>query len=150
LRLFETIKARAQVLRRDLVAIYLASKDPRTPWYARALVLCVIAYALSPIDIIPDFVPLFGLLDDLLLLPLGIYFAVKITPASVLTDCRQKAAAMDYKVPKSRIAAAVIISIWIAAAAALVFYVWQLLYDPADPAVLYGQARRSVSDRHII
>ena len=118
-------------------------------WYARALILCIIAYALSPIDLIPDFIPLLGLVDDLLLLPLGIYIAIILTPPSVLTDCRQKAAAMDYRVPKSRIAAVVIISIWTAAAAALLLFVWQLLYDSADPAVLFGQASQCVSGRHI-
>ena len=138
--MFETIKARALVLRRDIVALYLAAQDPRTPWYARVLVLCIVAYALSPIDLIPDFVPVLGLVDDLLLLPLGIYIAIKITPAPVLTDGRQKAAAMDYKLPKSRIAAAVIISIWTAAVAALVFCLWQILYDSANPAALFGQA----------
>jgi uncharacterized membrane protein YkvA (DUF1232 family) len=144
LRLFEKIKARAHRLKRDIVALYLAAKDPRTPWYAKALVLCIVAYALSPIDLIPDFVPVLGLIDDLLLLPLGIYIAINLTPTPVLTDCRQRAAAMDYKLPKSWIAAAVIISIWIAAAAALAFYVWQSLYESANPAVLFGHARWSV------
>jgi uncharacterized membrane protein YkvA (DUF1232 family) len=138
LRLFETIKARAHELRRDTIALYLAAKDPRMPWYARALVLCVIAYALSPIDLIPDFVPVLGVLDDLLLLPLGIYIATILTPRFVLTDCRQRAAAMDYKLPKSWIAAAIIISIWLGAAAGLGFYVWKILYELANPAVLFG------------
>jgi uncharacterized membrane protein YkvA (DUF1232 family) len=138
LRLFETIKTRAQELRRDIVALYLAAKDPRTPWYARALVLCIVAYALSPIDLIPDFIPVLGLIDDLLLLPLGIYAAINSTPATVLIDCRQRAAAMDYKLPKSWIAAAVIILIWMAAAGALAIYLWEILYDSANPAALFG------------
>jgi uncharacterized membrane protein YkvA (DUF1232 family) len=133
LRLFETIKARTQRLKRDIVALYLAAKDPRTPWYARALVLCIAAYALSPIDLIPDFVPVLGLLDDLLLLPLGIYIAITLTPTPVLTDCYQRAAAMDYKLPKSWIAAVAIILIWMAAAAALAFYVCHILYESANP-----------------
>src|SRR5918995_4364388 len=123
LRLFETIKSHAHRLKRDIVALYLAAQDPRTPWYAKVLVLCIVAYALSPIDLIPDFVPVLGLVDDLLLLPLGIHIAINLIPAPVLTDCRHRATAMDYKLPKSWIAAAVIISIWMAAAAALAFYV---------------------------
>jgi uncharacterized membrane protein YkvA (DUF1232 family) len=142
LRLFETIKARADRLKREIVALSLAAKDPRTPWYARALVLCILAYALSPIDLIPDFVPVLGLLDDLLLLPLGIYIAINLTPASVLTDCRQRAAAMDYKLPKSWIVAAVIILIWMAAAGALAIYVWEILYNSANPAALFGRAEQ--------
>jgi uncharacterized membrane protein YkvA (DUF1232 family) len=138
LRLFETIKARAHRLKRDIVALYLAAKHPRTPWYARALVLCIVAYALSPIDLIPDFVPLLGLVDDLLLLPLGIYIAINLTPTAVITDCRQRAAAMDYKLSKSWIAAAVIISIWMAAVAAVGFYVWHIFYESANPAVFLG------------
>jgi uncharacterized membrane protein YkvA (DUF1232 family) len=146
LRLFETIKARTQRLKRDIVALYLAAKDPRTPWYARALVLCIAAYALSPIDLIPDFVPVLGLLDDLLLLPLGIYIAITLTPTPVLTDCYQRAAAMDYKLPKSWIAAVAIILIWMAAAAALAFYLCYILYESANPAVLFGYSRWSVID----
>ena len=138
LRLFETIKSRAHRLKRDIVALYLAAQDPRTPWYAKVLVLCIVAYALSPIDLIPDFVPVLGLVDDLLLLPLGIYIAINLTPAPVLTDCRHRATAMDYKLPKSWIAAAVIISIWMAAAAALAIYGWRIFYDTANPAVLSG------------
>ncbi len=144
LRLFETIKSRAHRLKRDIVALYLAAQDPRTPWYARVLVLCIVAYALSPIDLIPDFVPVLGLVDDLLLLPLGIYIAIYLTPTPVLTDCRQRAAAMDYKLPKSWIAAVAIILIWIAAAGALAFYVWHILSESANPAVLFGHARWSV------
>jgi uncharacterized membrane protein YkvA (DUF1232 family) len=138
LRLYEAIKARAQEVKRDIVSLYLAARDPRTPWYARALVLCIVAYALSPIDLIPDFVPALGLLDDLLLLPVGIYIAIKLTPAPVLTDCRQRAAAMDYKLPKSWVAAVVIILIWIAAAGALAIYGWEFFYDAVNPAVFSG------------
>ena len=135
LRLFKLLKSRALGLKRDIVALYLAANDLRTPWYARALVLCIGAYALSPIDLIPDFIPVLGLIDDLVLLPLGIYIAMKLIPALVLTDCRQMAAAMDYKLPESWIAAAVIILIWIAAAGALALSILPTLYEAANPTV---------------
>src|SRR5437870_7284356 len=84
----------------------------RTPWYAKAFVACVVAYALSPIDLIPDPIPILGYLDDLLLLPIGIYLALKMIPEPVLAECRQKAAASSTKLPCNRIAAAIMIALW--------------------------------------
>jgi uncharacterized membrane protein YkvA (DUF1232 family) len=113
--MMQTIKARARELRRETYALYLAVRDPRTPWYARALAGAVVAYALSPIDLIPDFIPVIGYLDDLIVVPLGIALALKLIPAQVMADCRTQALAAE-GLPMSRTAAAVIIALWLAAA----------------------------------
>jgi uncharacterized membrane protein YkvA (DUF1232 family) len=114
LTFIERLKTRASVLKREIFALYLATRDKRTPWYAKAFVACVVAYALSPIDLIPDPIPILGYVDDLLLLPLGIYLAVKMIPEPVLAECRHKAAAANIKLPRNWIAAAIIVALWIA------------------------------------
>jgi len=97
--------------------LYLAARDPRTPWIARLLVAGIIAYALSPIDLIPDFVPVLGYLDDLILIPLGIALAIRLIPDEVLRECRSRARqTLRTRGPASRIAGAVVIAIWIALA----------------------------------
>jgi uncharacterized membrane protein YkvA (DUF1232 family) len=78
-------------LKTEVYTLFLAYRDPRTPWYARAFMFLIIAYALSPVDIIPDFVPVLGYVDDLIILPLGIYLAVKLIPEEVREECRRKA-----------------------------------------------------------
>lgn len=90
--MFEVWKERAKALKTELRALRIAYGDPRTPWFAKAWLLLVIAYAFSPIDLIPDFIPVLGYLDDLLLLPLGIALAIRLIPAEVLAQARQKAA----------------------------------------------------------
>jgi uncharacterized membrane protein YkvA (DUF1232 family) len=97
-------------------AIYLAARDPRVPWYAKALALCVAGYALSPIDLIPDFIPVLGYLDDLIIVPLGIMAVVQLIPPEIMAEHRA-AAAMAAERPMSRIAATVIVVIWIASMA---------------------------------
>ncbi len=110
----ETWKRRASELKREVYAIYLAYKDPRVPRYAKLLAACVVAYAFSPIDLIPDFIPVLGYLDDLILVPLGIYFVLKMIPDEVMSECREKARAQsDQKRPRGHFAAAVIVTIWI-------------------------------------
>ena len=114
----------ARRLRRDALAIRLAARDPRVPWYAKALALCVAAYALSPIDLIPDFVPVLGLLDDLLLVPLGIWAVIRLVPAEVLAEHRAAAAGIA-DTPVSRAGAALVIAAWgafLALTAALIMY----------------------------
>lgn len=111
--MFIRLKIKAAELKRETVALYFAARDPRTPWYAKAIVVCVVAYALSPIDLIPDPIPVLGYLDDLLLLPLGIYVALKMIPPEVLQDCRLKAASLQKTLPRNRRAALVIIVIWL-------------------------------------
>ena len=90
----ERLATRAKRLKTDLPAVYMALRDARTPWFAKALALLTVAYALSPIDLIPDFIPVLGYLDDLLILPLLIAATIKLVPAEVLTDCRTRAQAL--------------------------------------------------------
>jgi uncharacterized membrane protein YkvA (DUF1232 family) len=84
-------KQKAKQLKTEVYALYLAGRDPRVPWYAKVLAVCVVAYALSPIDLIPDFIPVLGYVDDLILLPLGIALTLKLIPPSVMTECRERA-----------------------------------------------------------
>ena len=88
--MLEGLKAKARALKREVQALILAARDPRTPWYAKWLVAGVVAYALSPIDLIPDFIPVLGLLDDLIIVPLGIVIAIRLIPAQVLAECRAR------------------------------------------------------------
>ncbi len=106
----------ARAVRRDVHALWFAARDPRTPWYAKGLAVAVAAYALSPIDLIPDFVPVLGYLDDAILLPLGILLAIRLVPAEVLLECRARAEAAAAR-PVSRAGAAAIVALWVAAAA---------------------------------
>jgi uncharacterized membrane protein YkvA (DUF1232 family) len=111
-------KSWAHTLKREVYALYLAYKDPRVPWYARVFAGCVVAYAFSPIDLIPDFIPVIGYLDDLILVPIGIALAVRMIPATVLTECREEShRVMAAGKPVNRIAAAVIIIVWFMLAA---------------------------------
>jgi len=110
----ERWKQRAAQLKQEVHALALACKDSRVPWYAKLLAACILAYALSPIDLIPDFIPVLGYLDDLILIPLGIYLLLKIIPDEVIVECRQKARLAATKTSPGRwVAAGVIIAIWI-------------------------------------
>src|ERR1700728_2580704 len=106
------LKLWARRLIRDVHAVYLAARDPRVPWYARVLAIAVAGYALSPIDLIPDFIPVIGYLDDLIIVPLGIWLVVSLIPEEVMTTCRARADGAPMG-PHGRIAAIVIIAIWI-------------------------------------
>ncbi len=110
------LKDWARAIKRDVHAVYLAARDPRVPWYAKALALCVAGYALSPIDLIPDFIPVLGYLDDLIIVPLGIVAVVKLIPPEIMAEHRA-AAAIASERPMSRTGAAVIVVIWIASMA---------------------------------
>ena len=123
LRLLPKLRAWALRLTRELRALYLASRDPRVPWYVKLFLICIVAYALSPIDLIPDPIPVLGYVDDLLLLPLGIYLAIKMTPGEVLKECRQKAGTMTNRMPPCWIAAGVIVLLWITLLAIIGAYV---------------------------
>ena len=117
------LKQRARLLKAETFALYLAARHPDTPWYAKLLVAGVVAYAFSPIDLIPDFVPVLGYVDDLILIPLGIALAIKMIPPSVLTECRARAQkVISNGKPVSRVAAVVIVVIWLVSAA--LFFVW--------------------------
>lgn len=110
----ETWKQRARELKIELYAIYLAYRDPRVPLPARIFAACVVGYAFSPIDLIPDFIPVLGYLDDLILVPLGITLAIKMIPPLVLAECRGQAReVMKEGKPINRTAAAVIIAMWL-------------------------------------
>src|SRR5947207_8110092 len=105
--MIEQARQWARIVKRDAHAIYLAARDPRTPWYAKALAMCVAGYALSPIDLIPDFIPVIGYLDDAILVPLGVLAVVKMIPPEVMAEHRD-AAALAADRPVSRSAAVII------------------------------------------
>jgi uncharacterized membrane protein YkvA (DUF1232 family) len=107
----ERLKQRARHLKSEVVALYFAYRDPRVPWYAKLFIVIVVGYALSPIDLIPDFIPVIGYLDDLVLVPLGIAMALKMIPGQVMEQARVKASLLRTK-PKNWFAAAVIVAIW--------------------------------------
>lgn len=110
-------------LKREVYALYLAYRDPRVPWYARAFAAGVVGYAFSPIDLIPDPIPVLGYLDDLVLVPLGVYLAIKLIPEPVLAECRVKAQeVLAAGKPVNKLAAAVIIAIWLILAALCVIW----------------------------
>jgi uncharacterized membrane protein YkvA (DUF1232 family) len=123
-RVQATWQHRVRSLKRDVVAIALAVRDPRVPWYARAVGVCVVAYALSPIDLIPDFVPVLGLLDDLVLVPLGLLLMVRLIPADILAKHRAAATAAAER-PVSWAGAAAVIAIWVLVAVLLATLVWR-------------------------
>jgi uncharacterized membrane protein YkvA (DUF1232 family) len=115
LTVLNTLKTRARNLKRDAFALYFAMRHPRTPWYASALAAAVVAYAFSPIDLIPDFIPVLGYLDDLIIVPLGIALVVRLIPESVMAECRLQAQAAVER-PISRAGAALVIAIWLGCA----------------------------------
>lgn len=124
-KLIETWKHWAKQLKVEAYALYLAYQDSRVPWYARIFAACVVAYAFSPIDLIPDFVPVLGYLDDLLLVPLGIALAVRMIPADVLAEHRERSQeVMKQGKPVNKLAAAIIILIWVALAGLGIWFVW--------------------------
>ena len=107
-------KRRVRQLKVETYALYLTSKDPRVPWYAKVLTACVVAYAFSPIDLIPDFIPILGYLDDLVLVPLGIVLALKMIPPAVLEECREQATrTLSDEKPRNWIAGGIIIAVWL-------------------------------------
>ena len=117
MKLLEKMKQQAHRLKAETFTLYLAARHPATPWLAKLLIACVVAYAFSPIDLIPDFIPVIGYLDDLVIVPLGIALAIKTVPPGVLADCRSRAQeSMQHARPVSRVAGAVIVLVWLAMA----------------------------------
>jgi len=113
------------VLKQDTYALYLASRDRRVPWTAKIVLIVVVAYALSPIDLIPDFIPVFGYLDDMILLPLGIALAIKLIPDELWEECKAEARTrLSSDLPRSRTAATVIVMIWLATICLVVWVIW--------------------------
>lgn len=125
--MWQRLKEWTRAIRRDVHALWLAGRDPRVPWYAKAFALLIAAYALSPIDLIPDFVPILGYLDEVILLPPAILLAVKLVPPALMAEHRAAAARAENR-PVSRAGAALIVALWLLAAAALVWWFWP---DPA-------------------
>ena len=118
----EKIKAWAKNLKRQIFILYFAYRDERVPWYVKLFTACIVAYAFSPIDLIPDFIPILGYLDDVIILPLGIMFALKMIPKDVISDCEVKAnEMMKNSKPKNWIVGSLIIFIW------SVIVIWILL-----------------------
>ena len=115
--IFYNLKRRARMLLRDVHAVYLAAFDPRVPWYVKILAATVAGYALSPIDLIPDFIPILGYTDDLIIVPLGIWLAVSLIPQDVMAEYRIKADQAER--PRSTMAAVAIVAIWVVALVAL-------------------------------
>jgi len=124
IELFVRLKVWAKKLKRDGVTLWFAVKDAATPWYAKALGIFVVAYALSPIDLIPDFIPVLGYLDDVILLPGLIWLAIRLIPAEVLVACRERAdhwISTNGAKPKSLLGAILILGLW----AALSYWLWR-------------------------
>ena len=109
----QTLKSKAKEMKNHLGVLYLAFKDNRTPWYAKALICIVISYALSPIDLIPDFIPVFGYLDDLILVPAGIALAIKLIPDDVLTECQENIDSLPSIKINGIYVGIVIVAIWV-------------------------------------
>ncbi len=111
----------ARRLKRETYAVYLALRDPGLPWHARLVAILVVGYAFSPIDLIPDFIPVFGYLDDLIIVPTGILLALRMIPPGVMAECRVRSReAMSQGKPVNRVAAALIIGVWLLLAALVI------------------------------
>ncbi len=117
----------ARAIKRDVHAVWLASRDPRVPWYAKALAVCIAAYAFSPIDLIPDFIPVLGYLDDAILLPLGILLVVRMIPPEVMAEHRAAAATAAER-PQSIAGAFFIVAAWIGLTVLAGWLVYRWLY----------------------
>jgi uncharacterized membrane protein YkvA (DUF1232 family) len=118
--MLDRLKRWARDLKRDVVALWLAARDPRVPWYAKLAAAAVAACALSPIDLIPDFIPVLGYLDDLVIVPLGILLAVRLIPPQLMADFRAEASRRETR-PRSLAAAGIIAAIW---AVLLLAFLW--------------------------
>ena len=122
INMLDRLKTRARELKREAYAIYVAARDPRTPWYAKTLIFFVVAHTFSPIDLIPDFIPVLGYLDDLIITPGGIWLAVRLIPPEVLEEARATTATRDVDRSVGKVGAVIIISVWIIAVIGVVYY----------------------------
>jgi uncharacterized membrane protein YkvA (DUF1232 family) len=116
------LEARARALKREAYAIFLAARDPRTPWYAKALIFFVVAHTFSPIDLIPDFIPVLGYLDDLIITPGGIWLALRLIPSEVIVEARATAAAYNVDRSVGKVGAVIIILFWVLAVVTAVYF----------------------------
>lgn len=110
--MLQRIKQWARIIKRDVVALGFAARGPRVPWYAKAMAGAVAAYALSPIDLIPDFIPILGYLDDLLIVPLGIIATVRLIPPQLMAEFRAEAAMREGR-PSSRVGLSIVVAVWL-------------------------------------
>lgn len=124
------LRAWARELRQQTLVVYFAARDPRTPWLARLLAVGVAAYAFSPIDLIPDFIPVLGYLDDLVIVPLGLMLVLRLIPAEVLSSSRAKANELVDR-PTSPVMGMFIVAIWVLAIGTLGLWMWRAL-EPAQ------------------
>ena len=124
--MWSRVKHWAQIVKRDTVCLYFAARDPRTPWYAKVIAASVVAYVLSPIDLIPDFIPIIGYLDDILLVPMGLWIAMRMVPSDVIEDCRLQATQLT-EWPTSRSAALIILLVWMGAASAIGWIIYKTI-----------------------
>lgn len=124
--MLKRVKQWAQIVTRDTVSLYLAARDPRTPWYAKFIAAFVVGYALSPIDLIPDFIPIIGYLDDIVLIPIGLWIAMRLIPREVIEDCRSRATELTER-PTSVTAALIIVFIWMGAAAIIGWFIYETI-----------------------
>lgn len=113
-KMLDNIKNKARSMKQNIFVLYLSYRDPRVPWYAKVFAMLVVAYAFSPIDLIPDFIPILGYLDDIIIVPIGIMLALKMIPEPVLLDCRAKANEIRKNgKPKNWIAGTLFIAVWV-------------------------------------
>ena len=125
--MLEKLKSRARALKNEAFAVYLAAKDPRTPWYAKALIFFVVAHTFSPIDLIPDFIPVLGYLDDLIITPGGLWLAVRMIPPEVLEEARKTAATQGFDRRVGYVGMVIIILIWTVILTGIVLYLIKFL-----------------------
>lgn len=109
----EQLQRRARAIKREAHAVYLASKDPRVPWYAKALAACVLAYLFSPIDLIPDFIPIIGYLDDIIIVPAGLLLVIRLIPPEVMAEHRETARVSELERKPNWLTAGIVVSIWL-------------------------------------
>jgi len=128
--MFERLKSRARALKNEAFAVYLAAKDPRTPWYVKALIFFVVAHTFSPIDLIPDFIPVLGYLDDLIITPLGLALAVRLIPPEALEEARGKVATSGVERGVGYVGMAIILIVWILAIMWVVSIILRLMENP--------------------
>lgn len=126
MKFYSKFKTRVKDLQRDVTALWFAYRDPRTPWYAKLFTAVVVAYALSPVDLIPDFIPVLGYLDDFVLIPAGVALALKMIPAEVMADSREKAAlSLSEGNQTNWVVGGIIIAIWVV----LLFFLGRWVYS---------------------
>lgn len=130
---FEKLKAKMKILKNEVLALFLAYKRPDVSWYAKLVAIIVVGYALSPIDLIPDFIPILGYIDDLILLPLGIAIAIKLIPKDIMDECREQAKDIfkDGK-PQNRIAAVIIVIIWLVIIGTIIYKIFNIYFGGSN------------------